>query len=93
MKPVYLIDRFDRWCPENNNGEYIVKAFSTEELAQAYVDKHDPKSEDGRRRSSMGCGINEMQLDEPDVDVIDDNFDDFDWDQFDRDVEFLKNET
>lgn len=36
-KKVYLIDKYDRWCPENNDGDYFVAAFSTEELANNYV--------------------------------------------------------
>ena len=35
MKFVYLINQQDRWCPENNNGDYFIEAYSTEEAADA----------------------------------------------------------
>lgn len=63
INEVYLIDKYDRWCPENNNGQYIVAVFSTRELAQAYIDKHDPKNKDGKRLNPDGLSILEMNLD------------------------------
>lgn len=30
---VYLINKQDNWCPENNNGDYFIEAWSTEEKA------------------------------------------------------------
>lgn len=61
---VYLINQFDRWCPENDNGDYFIVAFSTIELAEAYQNKHDPKNEKGRRTSPDGISIREFTLDE-----------------------------
>lgn len=39
---VYLIDRQDRWCPENNNGQYIIEVWGDGEKAADranYLDK------------------------------------------------------
>jgi len=63
MKKVYLINEFDRWCPQNNHGDSIVAAFSTRELAEEYVDNFDPKNEDGRREYSCGLEIREIPMD------------------------------
>jgi hypothetical protein len=61
---VYLIDKYDRWCPENNDGDYFIAAFSTKELAQKYVDKHDKvNKKTGKRESYMGLSIREFELD------------------------------
>lgn len=59
---AYLIDEYDRHCPENNNGQYIVEVFSTLEKAKKYVDKNDPKNKDGKRMKSNGLAIIEMDL-------------------------------
>lgn len=61
---VYLVNQFDRWCPENDSGADIVAIFSTREFAQAYVDKHDPKDAKGKRRSPDGLSIREREVDE-----------------------------
>lgn len=60
---VYLINKYDRWCPENDNGDYFIAAFSTLEKAKVYINKHDPKSEDGKRRSPDGYSYQEFELD------------------------------
>lgn len=33
---IYLINKQDRWCPENNNGDYIVAIFANEQNAKEY---------------------------------------------------------
>lgn len=38
---VYLINKQDRYCPENNNGDYIVAAFLDIDLAKEYCEKQD----------------------------------------------------
>lgn len=30
MKKIYIINCQDAWCPENNNGDYIVEAWASE---------------------------------------------------------------
>ena len=38
-KTIYLINRQDKYCPENNNGDYIVEAWLTRfEAEQAAKD-------------------------------------------------------
>lgn len=64
MKQVYLIDKYERWCPENNNGQYIIASFSTMEKAEAFTNKYDPINEEGRRDSYHGLSILIMNLDE-----------------------------
>lgn len=47
MKVIYLINKQDKYCPENNNGDYIVAAFSNKEKAQKEafrLDRKDPSS-------------------------------------------------
>lgn len=47
MKKIYLINKQDRYCPENNNGDYIVAAYSNEERAEQEairLDKEDPSA-------------------------------------------------
>lgn len=60
---VYLISKFDRWCPENDNGDYFIAAFSTKELAIAYKEKYDPKDKNGRKTNPDGLFIKEFELD------------------------------
>ena len=60
---IYLINKYERYCPENNNGDYFIAAFSTEEKAWKYVDRHDKKDKDGKRRSYDGLSISEFELD------------------------------
>lgn len=61
---VYLINQYDRYCPENNDGYYLLAAFSTEELAQKYVNKHDKiDKKTNKRNSPDGLSIIEFELD------------------------------
>jgi hypothetical protein len=39
MKFVYLINQQDRWCPENNNGDCFIEAWSNEAAAEARAAK------------------------------------------------------
>lgn len=64
MKKVYLINEYDRYCPENNNGELITKVFSNLELAKEYCLKHDPPSSKPFGRKGTGLSIIEFELDE-----------------------------
>lgn len=64
MVKIYLINQFDRWCPENNNGDYFIAAFSTLELAEKFVNKNDPRNEKGRGTNSDGLSIREFIIDE-----------------------------
>jgi hypothetical protein len=60
MSSVYLINKYDNWCPENNNGDYFVAAFSTLELAKDYKAKAIAiEGEDG----TWGYGIRWFDLD------------------------------
>ena len=61
MKKVYLINEYDRYCPENNNGDYFIAAFSTRELAEAFVKKYD-----GDKTEPEGLYIREFNVDEYD---------------------------
>jgi hypothetical protein len=47
MTKIYLINKQDRYCPENNNGDYFIEAWSTEKLAYkraSELDKEDGSS-------------------------------------------------
>lgn len=34
---IYLINQYDSYCPENNNGDYFISAWSTREMAEAEI--------------------------------------------------------
>jgi hypothetical protein len=59
MKKVYLIDKYDKYCPENNNGEYIVGVGSSREEAEKMVKRLEKDSLWG----GDGYHIMEMTLD------------------------------
>lgn len=35
MNFVYLINQQERYCPENNNGDYFIEAYSDETIANS----------------------------------------------------------
>ncbi len=56
MKVVYLINKQDAYCPENNNGDYIIAAFLNREEAIEYVGTAEEDD------SSYSFLINEMEI-------------------------------
>lgn len=52
MAKVYLLNKYSRSCPENNNGQHIVAAFETEEQAKEAIDKYDPRDPKTKRRNN-----------------------------------------
>jgi len=94
-KKIYIVDAYDRHCPENNNGDWVQAVFSTEELAQEYVDLNDPRDENGKRLNWKGLFIREFDVDLPldkKEEELYDNDEDFDFEQFDEDIKKLKEE-
>lgn len=53
---VFLINRQDKYCPENNNGDYIIEAWLNEEDAKVACDELD------QRNPLWSHYINEMEL-------------------------------
>lgn len=62
MAKVYLLNKYSRSCPENNNGQHIVAAFETEEQAKEAIDVYDPKNKTGKRQNEDGLEIIELVL-------------------------------
>lgn len=57
LNKIYLINRYDKWCPENNNGDHIVAAFSSKTKAEEAVKLLDSKDE------TIGHTIHELIVD------------------------------
>lgn len=58
MNIVYLINKQNKYCPENNNGDYIVEAYSTKELADKrckVLDKEDKNNEHFVMEFALDC--------------------------------------